>query len=126
MAGYVAPTVRDGFDHFETIDVDIPVQFGAPFAVNASVTASSDASSFFGSVGAFADFGMIELFILGPDKVPLSDARYISASNAGYGFINAALIPIPEPSTAGLLFAGCSVGLLARRRYRTTAAKRTR
>jgi hypothetical protein len=89
-----------------------------PFTVSASLRASGSGYSYLDPGGASASFTVYELFILGPDNIPLSDARYIAGSNHDYGFINAALIPVPEPSTAGLLLLGCCAGRLARLLHR--------
>jgi hypothetical protein len=124
MAGYVAPSVPGGQDGGAVIDVDIPVDFGVPIPVSAFLSVGGSASSDFGPGGAIASFDMVELFILGADSVPLSNSRYTAASNADYSFLNAALVPVPEPGTAGFLIIGCSAACLGRLLHRRSSGLR--
>src|SRR5687768_8929461 len=56
MAGYVAPTAHARFDQAEIIDVDVPIEFGMPFPVSASLTASGFTYSYYNAIGTVASF----------------------------------------------------------------------
>ena len=112
LAEYTA-SVGVSFDSVGQFEADVPIQFGVPFQMTASV--SGGAVTYPGLDGVVVMFIRVnELFVLGPDTVPLSDYRYVSLSN--HDWFDGSRVQIPEPTTVELLILGLTACAALRHR----------